>query len=91
MTPADEGFAAAKRDNEENDEMKKEEIFMTTAEKRKYIEHNYPALWDSLNHKLETGEIRSIDSEMQEIEDTWVLQYTITWLCDELVLLTKEV
>lgn len=63
---------------------------MKTSNKRQYIEKNFPGTFDFINHNLNVEEYRLIDSEMQKIDDVWVLQYVITLLCDELVLLTNN-
>ena len=63
---------------------------MTTADKREYVDKNYPDLLLDVDGMLEDHDYRTIDAEAQKMQDIIVLQYLITWLCDELVRIYHE-
>lgn len=63
---------------------------MKTSEKRKICYRNYPNIMNEICEATVTGEYRYVDNLMQTTEDKHLLQYVITLLCDELILLTRE-
>lgn len=63
---------------------------MKTYEKRSYVDIEYPHLLEDVTEMLEDQEYRTIDQEAQKMDDVIVLQYLITWLCDELVRLSND-
>jgi hypothetical protein len=62
---------------------------MTTAQKREKFIKEYPEMFEDINDKIAIGEFRAID-EIGNFDhvDTYVKEYIITLLCDELIKLT---